>query len=118
MQIVYRTIDGQIFENKNEAREHEEKVSDGVIMLNRDNERVFQTSRAFLVWLRDEDANLAFHAMARGEGDDAVKSITEGEDYGLYYWDEGYNEYRWLNSDMVEGLIKIKELVEEKGCRF
>lgn len=118
MQIIYRAIDGKEFTSEKEAREHEARIYDGVIMLNRNNKRVYETSQAFLVWLRDEGANLAFHAMARGEGDAAVKSITEGEDYGLYYWDEGYEEYRWLDTELIDGLIKIKGLVEEKGGKF
>ena len=118
MQIVYKTIDGRIYENENDAREHEAQIYNGVIMLNRENKRVYETSRAFLVWLRDEEANLAFHAMARRECDDAVKSIAEGEDYGLFYWDEGLEEYRWIDTDMVEGLFVMRDLVEEKGGRF
>ena len=118
MQIIFRTADGKDFTSEMEARQHESQLYDGVIMLNRNNERVYETSNAFLVWLKDENANLAFHAMARRERDDAVKSITEGEDWGLYYWDEGYEEYRWLDTDMIDGLIKIKQMVEEKGGRF
>ena len=118
MQIIFRTADGKDFTSEIEARQHESQLYDGIIMFNRNNERVYETSQAFLVWLKDEDANLAFHAMARRERDDAVKSITEGEDWGLYYWDEGYEEYRWLDTDMIDGLIKIKQMVEEKGGRF
>ena len=118
MQIVYKTIDGRIYENENDAREHEAKIYNGVIMLNRENKRVYETSRAFLVWLKDENANLAFHAMARGEGDDAVKSITEGEDYGLFYWDEGLEEYRWIDPDMAEGILAIRDLMKEQGGSF
>ena len=118
MQIVYKTIDGRIYENENDAREHEAQIYNGVIMLNRENKRVYETSRAFLVWLKDENANLAFHAMARAEGDDAVKSITEGEDWGLYYWDEGLEEYRWIDPDMAEGILAIRDLMKEKGGSF
>ena len=118
MQIIYRAIDGKEFDNELACQHHELHLQDSVIMLNRNNKRVYETSKAFLVWLRDEDANLAFHAMARAEGDDAVKSITEGEDYGLYYWDEGLEEYRWLDPEMIEGLFVMKELVDEKGGRF
>ena len=118
MQIIFRTVDGKDFTSETEARQHEGKLYDGVIMFNRNNERVYQTSHAFLVWLKDENANLAFHAMARGEGDDAVRSIIEGEDYGLFYWDEGYEEYRWIDADMIDGLIKIKETVEGRGDKF
>ena len=118
MELIYRTIDGKEFDNEADAWYHESVLMDNVIMLNRNNEVVENTSNAFLVWLKDVNANLAFHAMARAEGDDAVKSITEGEDWGLYYWDEGYEEYRWIDTDMIDGLIKIKQMVEEKGGRF
>ena len=115
MKIIYRARDGKDFDNELDCLKHENDISNTVIMLNRNNEVVDRTSRAFLVWLKDENANLAFHAMARDEGDDAVKSITEGEDYGLYYWDEGYECYRWVDTDMIDGLIKMKRLVEERG---
>ena len=118
MQIIYRAFDGKEFDNEPACQHHELHLQHDVIMLNRNNERVYKTSHAYLVWLKDENANLAFHEMARAEGDSFVKSITEGKDFGLYYWDEGDEEYRWLDCDMVEGLIKIKQLVEEKGGRF
>ena len=118
MQIIYRAIDGKEFDNEADCCYHESEIADNVIMLNRDNKRVYETSKAFLVWLRDEDANLAFHAMARAEGDDAVKSITEGEDYGLFYWDEGLEEYRWIDPDMAEGILAIRDLMKEKGGKF
>ena len=115
MKIIYRARDGKDFDNELDCLKHENDISNTVIMLNRNNEVVDRTSRAFLVWLKNESANLAFHAMARDEGDDAAKSITEGEDYGLYYWDEGYECYRWVDTDMIDGLIKMKRLVEERG---
>ena len=118
MKIVYKAFDGKEFENKADCLKYESNSMDGVIMLNRNNAVVDRTDHAFLVWLRDEAANLAFHALAKLQGDNDVHSITEGEDYGLYYWDEGYGEYRWLDTELIEGLIKIKGLVEEKGEKF
>ena len=114
MEIIYRAIDGKEFKDQLACQHHELHLQQDVIMLNRSNERVYKTSHAFLVWLRDENANLAFHVMAEMENDDAVKSITKGEDYGLYYWDEGLEEYRWIDPDMTEGLIKIKEMIDER----
>ena len=114
MEIIFRTVDGKDFTSELEARKHESKLYDGVIMFNRSNERVYKTSEAFLVWLKDKNANLAFHAMAEMEKDELVKSITKGEDYGLYYWDEELDEYRWIDPDMLEGLIKIKEMIDER----
>ena len=118
MEFIYRTIDGKEFDNEADACYHENAIMDNVIMLNRNNEVVHNTLNAFLVWLKDENANLAFHAMAECQGDSEVKSIAKGEDYGLFYWDEGYAEYRWLDTDLINGLIKMKELVEEKGGHF
>ena len=118
MQIIFRTVDGKDFTSEMEARQHESKLYDGIIMLNRNNERVYETSNAYFVWLKDENANLTFHAIARREGDDTVKSISEGEDYGLYYWDEGYEEFRWIDPDMINGLVKIKDIVEGRGDKF
>ena len=118
MELIYRTIDGKEFDNEADAWYHESVLMDNVIMLNRNNEVVENTSNAFLVWLKDVNANLAFHAMAEKIGDLDVESITKGEDYGLFYWDEGYEEYRWLDCDMIDGLIKIKQMVEEKGGKF
>jgi hypothetical protein len=118
MEIIYRTIDGKEFDNEADACYHESILTNSVIMLNRNKEIVQYTSQAFLVWLKDENANLAFHAMAERQGDPDVSSITKGEDYGLYYWDEGYEEYRWIDTDMIDGLIKIKDIVEGRGDKF
>ena len=118
MQIIYRAIDGKEFDNELACQHHELHLQQDIIMLNRENKRVNETPQAFLVWLKDENANLAFHAMARAEGDDAVKSITEGEDYGLFYWDEGLEEYRWIDPDMAEGILAIRDLMQEKGGSF
>ena len=118
MELIYRTIDGKEFDNEDDAWYHESVLMDNVIMLNRNNEVVQKTSNAFLVWLKDEDANLAFHAMAEREGDSDVYSITKGEDYGLFYWDEGLEEYRWIDREMIDGLIKIKDIIEGRGDEF
>ena len=118
MELIYRTIDGKEFDNEADAWYHESVLMDSVIMLNRNNEIVEATSNAFLVWLKDENANLAFHAMAERQGDPDVESITKGEDYGLLYWDEGYECYRWMDPDMIDGLIKIKGIIEERGDKF
>lgn len=118
MELIYRTIDGKEFDNEADACFHESVLMDSVIMLNRNNQVVQSTSQAFLVWLKDESANLAFHAMARRECDAGVKSITEGEDYGLYYWDEGFEEYHWIDTGMVDGFLKIKAMVEAKGGKL
>lgn len=118
MELIYRTIDGKEFDNEADAYYYENTLMDNIIMLNRNNEVVEATSNAFLVWLKDVNANLAFHAMAERQGDPDVESIMKGEDYGLFYWDEGYEGYRWIDTDMIDGLIKIKGIIEERGDVF
>ena len=118
MQIIYRAIDGKEFDNEADCCYHEHELKDGIIMLDREGNPTTETCKALFVWLRDEDANLAFHAMARAEGDDAVKSITEGEDWGLYYWEEGYDEYRWVDKEILNGLMVMNKLIKEKGGRI
>ena len=118
MQIIYRAIDGKEFDNEADCCYHEHELKDGIIMLDRYGNPTNETCNALFVWLRDEEANVAFHAMARAQGDGLVSSITEGEDYGLFYWDEGYEEYRWIDPDMAEGILAIKNLMQEKGGSF
>ena len=118
MQIIYRAFDGKEFDNEADCCYHEAQVMDGVVMLDVRGNVVQNTNSGYLVWLRDENANLAFHALARLQGDNDVGSICEGEDYGLFYWDEGYCEYRWLDADLIKNLFKIKELIEERGDKF
>ena len=118
MQIIYRAFDGKEFNNKEDCLKHEAQSMDGIIMLDVRGNVVQNTNSGYLVWLRDESANLAFHALARLQGDNDVGSICEGEDYGLFYWDEGYAQYRWLDTDLINGLFKMKELIEERGGHF
>jgi hypothetical protein len=118
MQIIYRAFDGKEFNNKEDCCLHESKSMDGIVMLDVRGNVVQETRSGYLVWLRDESANLAFHALARLQGDNDVDSICEGEDYGLFYWDEGYGQYRWLDTDLINGLIKIKGIVEGKGGKL
>lgn len=118
MELIYRAYDGKEFKTAEECIKHEDNISNGIIMLNRKGEVVHRTENAIFVWLRDEAANLAFHALAREQGDKMVSSIAEGEDYGLFYWEEGYDEYRWFDTDMLNNLVKMKQLIKEKGGKL
>ena len=117
MQIIYRTIDGKEFDNEADACYHENNIEEGIIMLDREGNLTNETCNALFVWLRDVEANLAFHAMAREQGDNCVSSITEGEDWGLYYWEEGYDEYRWVDNETLNGLLIMDKLIKKKGGR-
>lgn len=118
MQIIYRTIDGKEFDNEADACYHENELKDGIIMLDRNGNPTGETCNALFVWLRDVEANLAFHAMAKAQGDNCVSSITEGEDWGLFYWEENYEEYRWVDKEVLNGLLVMNKFIKEKGGRI
>ena len=99
MEIIYRTFDGKEFDNEADACFHESVVLEGIKMWNRDGREVNKTSGAFVLYLENEMANCGFFALAKAQGDSDVCGITEGEDYGLFYWDEWNNEYRWLDEE-------------------
>ena len=114
MEIIYRAIDGKEFDKEADCCYHESVLRDGIIMLNRRGCPTEKTEEAFILWLKDEDSNLAFHAMAEKQGDDQVFSITKGKGYGLYYWDEGLGEYHYVGDDMVRGLMIAKKMIDER----
>lgn len=114
MEIIYRAFDGKEFDNEADCCYHESVLCDSIIMLDRMGQPTQKTDHAYILWLRDEASNLAFHAMAERQGDDQVSSITKGEDYGLFFWDEGLEEYRYADDDMIKGLMIAKRMIDER----
>ena len=100
MEIIYRAKDGKEFTNKEDCLTYENGI-DGVRMWCR-NGRTNETGKAFILYLKDEQANLAFFEMARNQGDDDISGIVEGEDYGLFMWNEWEGTYCYIaNDDLI-----------------
>lgn len=114
MEIIYKTFDGKIFDNETDACFHESVVLEGIKMWNRDGREVNQTSGAFVLYLENETANCGFFALARAQNDSDIRGITEGEDYGLFYWDELTNEYRWLDNEELSVIMIAANYLESK----
>ena len=114
MEIIYRAIDGKEFDKEADCCYHESVIRDGIIMLNRMGRPTEKTEEAFVLWLKDADANLAFHAIAEKQGDDQVSSITKGMDYGLFVWDECREEYLWVDDEQLYCLMIAKEMIDER----
>lgn len=114
MEIIYRAIDGKEFDNEADCCYHESVLQDSIIMLNRAGCPTKVTEEAFVLWLRDVDANLAFHAIAEKQGDDQISSIMKGEDYGLFMWDECREEYLWVDDEQLHCLMVAKEMIDER----
>lgn len=114
MEVVYRAIDGKEFDNEADCCYHEHVLKEGIIMMRRDGKITNQTDEGFLVWLRDESANLVFHSMAEEQGDKQVTSIVKGEDYGLFLWDDCVESYRWIDAEELERLVEMSQLIKAR----
>ena len=114
MEIIYRTFDGKEFDNEADACYHESVLRDGIKMWDRVGRERQETSAAFVLYLADVDANLAFFDMAEKQGDADIAGITKGEDYGLYLWDECDNEYHWIDDEELSVLMVAAKYIERK----
>lgn len=113
MEIIYRAKDGKEFTNENDCLTHENRI-DGVKMWRR-GARTNETSKAFIVYLRDEEANLAFFEMARAQGDEDIAGIVEGEDHGLFMWDDWESTYRYIAEDELLALAVAADDLRAEG---
>lgn len=116
MEIIYRAKDGKEFTNKEDCLTYENGIDgiDGVRMWNR-GARTNETAKAFILYLKDVQANLAFFEMARAQGDDDIVGIVEGEDYGLFVWDEWESTYRYIGSDELLALVVTADALRAEG---
>jgi hypothetical protein len=114
MEIIYRTFDGKEFDNEADACYHESVLRDGIKMWDRVGRERQETSAAFVLYLADEEANLAFFDMAEKQGDFDIAGITKGEDYGLYVWDECDNAYHWVDEEELSVLMVAAKYIERE----
>lgn len=107
MQTVYKTLDGQIFEDTLEAQKHEEHLLQCVKMWNWVNERTTNTVQARLLHLTGEDAGKMFKAMvaANREEHEFADDQFDDEDNGWFYFDEYASKYRYLDREVVDAII-------------
>ena len=114
MEIIYRTIDGKEFDNEADACYHESVLRDGIKMWDRTGRERQETANAFVLYLADADANLAFFDMAEKQGDHSIAGLTKGEDYGLYLWDECSSEYRWIDEEELSVLMVAANYLKQR----
>lgn len=113
MKVIYQTADGFVFDTEEQARAHEEKILSGLKMWNRAGHEVHFTTEAFVVYMRDTNANQLFFQLARDQEDDGIAGLVEGEDDGLFYFDEWNGEYRYVDNDMLCALTAACEYVNK-----
>lgn len=116
MQTVYRTIDGKIFEAREDALNHEFEISKSIIMLDWHSRPTQTTKDARVIWLANEKAAEMFLDMTKAQGDLDCVGI-ESDAVGLFAWDESQEQYIWINDDIAESIAKIVDIwtmVEEE----
>ena len=116
MKVVYRAFDGIEFNDEAACRTYEyTKTKKSIVMLDCNGDAAPTPAQAALVWLRDQDANNAFHALAKECEDEEAANTISIYDCGVFYWDEDLEEYRWLSQDILDGLTKLRDAVAAVG---
>lgn len=114
MKIIYRTFDGKEFDNEADACYHESVIRDDIKMWTREGQPATQTIDAFVLYLENEDANKGFFALAREQKDTLIRGLEEGEDYGLFYWDDCIESYHWIDEEELSVLMVAFDFLKKK----
>jgi hypothetical protein len=118
MKVVYQTVDGHCFDERECAQEHEDRVLKHVRMWNWEKKPTTDTSQARVVYLVGEHAGAYFKAMIQanpnecGAADSCFDTIDD-EDNGWFYWDEYAETYRFIDDDIVDTFIIAKSAEQE-----
>lgn len=116
MKVVYRAFDGTEFNDEAACKSYEyTKTKKSIVMLDWNGDIAPTPAQAALVWLKDEDANEAFRALAKECGDEEAANTIGKYDFGVFYWDEDLEKYRWLSQDILDGLTKLRDAVAAVG---
>lgn len=106
MITLYKTMDGKMFRDPFEAQKHEGKIDATVRMWDWQNHPTTDANTARVVYLKGEKAAQCFISMCEDGGGQVPETYEIGEgDEGWYYWDEGAEQYHWLDPDIIKCLI-------------
>ena len=114
MQIIYRTIDGEEFLDKNEAEEYEKSLRDDVKMWTRDGRETDRTVDAYVVFLKNEFSADVFLGIAAEQNDEALSGIESG-DFGMFIWNEWEETYQYIDPDFRRGVIIAQKYIDENN---
>ena len=107
MEIIYRTIDGKMFTNEEDARAHEASLIPP--MWDACGRRVEKTCGAWMLYAKDEEVPKQFIALAKIQGDEDIAFIDDAEylSRGFYIWDEVEMAYRYLSKNDAKHIADI-----------
>ena len=107
MKQTWKTIDGALFGDATDAEKHEREVRDRCRMWDREGTPTDDTSNAFIVHLVGDNAGEVFLNIAKAQEAEYYCEGIEPDISGWFLWDEGYETYRWIDSDTVAALARI-----------
>ena len=115
MEIIYRTIDGKLFTNEEEARAHEESLIPP--MWDGCGRRVEKTCAAWILYAKDEETLRQFITLAKNQGDEDIAFIDDVEylSCGFYIWDDAELAYRYLSKTDAKHIANIYTALVENG---
>ena len=101
MELIYRTFDGQEFDNEADAAYHEICIKEGLMMWNRRGCCTDCITDAFVVYFKDEAAARYFDYLSKeqcGQPDEFSTAYR----VGFFVWDEWDAEYRHVEFDIIK----------------
>ena len=111
MEIIYRTFDGEEFDNEADAAYHENEIKDGLIMLTIDGEPTDRTEATCFLYCKTEKARVCFAHLAEEQSDETVKFDTD-KMTGFFFWDrdlEAYLPMSWSYATLFANAITTIE---------
>lgn len=114
MKAVFMTCDGKIFDTEKEALAHETTILSDLIMIDALGRRTQETTSARVIWIGTPEANQMLFDMAKEQDDGDLLGIEE-EETGVFLWDEGLMEYKWLALDDLVAIANLHQLLVENG---
>lgn len=108
MKTVYKTLDGEIFEELADATAHEEQLKEQVVMWDWNKERTTNTAYARLIHLTGDNAGAVLRAMQKANPDEyniTPEDEIDDEDNGWFYYDEYAERYCYLDSELIDLII-------------
>ena len=101
MELIYRTIDGQEFDNEADAAYHENCIKEGLMMWDRVGNRTDRITDAFMVYFEDEAAAKYFDYLSK-EQSGRPDEFDTAYRVGFFVWNEWDAEYRHIESDIIK----------------
>lgn len=110
--VHYKTIDGLIFKDYNEAIQHEKKLdhSKDFLMFNDKGNEVDSSDNATIIWIadnydEDNETNISAEKFYQYNSSRSLSiSGIENDSYGLFIWDDWSDQYHWIDDDIVKAL--------------